>query len=62
MESHRRMPTLDKDVPVESEPLDKPGRFWTMYGAIIAVILFVGWKQPLRYRFMSKVMDTLILI
>lgn len=39
---------------MESEPLDKPGRFWTMYGAIIAVILFVGWKQPLRYRFMSK--------
>ena len=39
---------------MENEPLDNPGRFWTIYGAILAVILFVGWKQPLRYRFMSK--------
>ena len=39
---------------MEDDPLDSPNRFWTIYLAILAVILFVGWKQPLRYRFMSR--------
>ncbi len=39
---------------MDDDPLDNPGRFWTIYFAILAVILFVGWKQPLRYRFMTK--------
>jgi|KBSMisStandDraft_5_1062788.scaffolds.fasta_scaffold1797949_1 hypothetical protein len=27
---------------------------WLAYFAILGLILFVGWKQPLSYRFMSK--------
>lgn len=32
---------------------DKPFRFWAVYLAILSAILFIGWKQPLRYRFMT---------
>ena len=39
---------------MDDDPTDNPGRFWTIYLAIVSVILFVGWKQPLRYRFMTK--------
>lgn len=28
-------------------------RFWFIVLCVIAAILFVGWKQPLRYRFLS---------
>jgi len=28
--------------------------FWLVVGAIVAAILFFGWRQPLRYRFMSR--------
>ena len=38
----------------EDSPLDNPVQFWVIFLAILATILFVGWKQPLRYRFMSK--------
>lgn len=27
---------------------------WLAYFAVLALILFVGWKQPLSYRFMSE--------
>ena len=39
---------------MDGDPTDNPGRFWTAYLAILGVILFVGWKEPLRYRFMSR--------
>jgi len=29
-------------------------RFWLLFGALAATILFLGWRQPLRYRFMSQ--------
>lgn len=29
-------------------------RFWFGYFAIVAGILFVGWNEPIRYRFMSQ--------
>ncbi len=38
---------------MENEPTDSPVRFWVIYLAILGTILFIGWKQPLRYRFMS---------
>lgn len=28
-------------------------KFWTVFALIVAVIIAVGWNQPLRYRFMS---------
>ena len=28
-------------------------RFWFVYALIVVAILVVGWRQPLRYRFMS---------
>ena len=27
---------------------------WLLYVAIVATILFVGWQEPLRYRFLSR--------
>lgn len=33
--------------------LDNPAK-WLVYLLIVAAIVFIGWKQPLRYRFMSK--------
>ena len=27
---------------------------WTAYVAVVAALIFVGWNQPLRYRFMSQ--------
>ena len=39
---------------MSDDPTDNPGRFWTIYLAILGVVLFVGWKEPLRYRFMSR--------
>ena len=39
---------------MSDDPTDNPGRFWAIYLAILGVILFVGWKEPLRYRFMSR--------
>ena len=39
---------------MSDDPTDNPGRFWTIYLAVLGVVLFVGWKEPLRYRFMSR--------
>ena len=39
---------------MDGDPTDNPGTFWAIYLAIVGVILFVGWKEPLRYRFMSR--------
>lgn len=27
---------------------------WLIYFAVVAVIAFIGWKEPLRYRFLSR--------
>ena len=29
-------------------------KFWGGYALLVTVVLAVGWKQPLEYRFMSK--------
>jgi hypothetical protein len=29
-------------------------KFWTVYAILVVAVLIVGWRQPLRYRFMSK--------
>jgi hypothetical protein len=29
-------------------------RFWIIFLCILLIILFIGWRQPLRYRFMSQ--------
>jgi hypothetical protein len=29
-------------------------KFWTLFAVVAVAILVVGWKQPLRYRFMTK--------
>ena len=39
---------------MDADPLDNPVRYWAIYFAILGVILFVGWKEPLRYRFLSR--------
>jgi hypothetical protein len=28
-------------------------KFWTVFAVITLVVLFLGWRQPIRYRFMS---------
>jgi hypothetical protein len=28
-------------------------KFWTAFALIAVTVLFLGWRQPLRYRFMS---------
>lgn len=28
--------------------------FWACFAVLVAAILFLGWRQPLRYRFMSR--------
>ena len=37
-------------------PRDMLDNFWKWLGyfLLISVVVFVGWKEPLRYRFMSK--------
>lgn len=32
--------------------ISTPG--WLVYLAVVAAIIFVGWKQPLRYRFLTQ--------
>ena len=39
--------------PSEGDSLFGHLRFWLGVGVIVAAILFLGWRQPLRYRFMS---------
>jgi len=39
---------------VETSPQNESFRFWTIYLVIIGAALFIGWKQPLRYRLLSK--------
>jgi hypothetical protein len=29
-------------------------KFWGTYALLVAIVLLVGWRQPLQYRFMSK--------
>ena len=29
-------------------------KFFSVVGVVIAAILIVGWRQPIRYRFMSR--------
>jgi hypothetical protein len=39
---------------VSDDSSEQSFRFWIIFLGILAFILFVGWKQPLRYRFMSQ--------
>lgn len=39
---------------MDDNHFDDPTRFWVIYLLIVGFVLFVGWKQPLRYRFLSK--------
>ena len=50
----RRRAIREMEDAVASDPQDNPVQFWIIYLAILGVVLFIGWKQPLRYRFMSK--------
>ena len=29
-------------------------KFWGTYAVLVMLVLIVGWRQPLRYRFMTK--------
>jgi hypothetical protein len=29
-------------------------KFWGGYAVLVAIVIAIGWRQPLRYRFMSK--------
>lgn len=35
-------------------PSDGSWHFWAVYFAVLGLILMIGWKQPLHYRFLSQ--------
>lgn len=37
-----------------TDPQEESFKYWSIFLVILIFILFVGWKQPLRYRFMSQ--------
>lgn len=49
-----RIPRDEKEDTVDDNQSYGSGQFWTIYLAIIGVVLLIGWKQPIRYRFLSK--------